>query len=230
MTTRLAIIGTGKMGQFLAALAPQHDCTVVAHLGRSDTVAGISREALKGAEVVVEFTAPREAAALVRSCAELGVPVVSGTTGWDAERPSVEEFVRQSRGALLWAPNFALGVQLFARIVGDAVRKFKAQGGFDARMVETHHTSKLDAPSGTARMLASVAKAASGHLLPIESVRTGEVVGTHEVIFTAPFETVRLVHEATDRRVFASGAIAAARWLKGRRGVHSLDEVLGDAR
>jgi 4-hydroxy-tetrahydrodipicolinate reductase len=230
VTTRVAIIGTGKMGKLIASIAPQHDCTVVAHLGRIDTVNGVAREALQGAEVVIEFTVPHEAAVLVRSCAELGVPVVSGTTGWDAERPAVEEFVRLSRGALLWAPNFALGVRLFARIVSEAARRFAAQGGFEAKMVETHHAQKLDAPSGTARLLAGAMKEVSGTQISIESVRTGDVVGTHEVSFTAPYETVRLVHEATDRRVFASGALAAARWLKGRRGVHSLDEVLGDVR
>lgn len=236
--TRIAILGDGRMGQLLAALAPESGCTVVARLGRAQTDAGITRASLGGADVAIEFTAPTEAARLVRECAALGVPVVSGTTGWDAERPAVETFVRESNGALLWAPNFALGVHLFAKLVAEAARLFShAEAHFDAQLVETHHVKKLDAPSGTARMLADVAARArdaewpstrTRAPVPITSVRTGHVPGTHELIFDAPFEQVRLVHEARDRRVFAAGALAATRWLAGRRGVFTLDDFLGD--
>ncbi len=229
--TRLAILGDGKMGRLVAALAPDAGCTVVAQLGARETAAGVTRTALAGAEVVIEFTVPKEAARLVRSCAELGVPVVSGTTGWDEERPAVETFVRNSNGALLWAPNFALGVHIFAQVVAEASRRFARAGtGFDAHLVETHHQQKLDAPSGTARLLAEVAERGLGRPVPVTSVRTGHVPGTHELVFDAPFEQVRLVHEARDRRVFASGALAAARWLAGRRGVFTLDDFLGEVR
>ena len=105
-----------------------------------------------------------------------------------------------------------------------------AGAGFDAHLVETHHAQKLDAPSGTARLLATVAERARGRPVPITSVRTGHVPGTHELILDGPFEQVRLVHEARDRRVFASGALAAAKWLAGRRGVFTLDDYLGEVR
>lgn len=229
MTTRLAILGGGKMGELLAALAPEMDCEVVAHLGSARTARGLDRAALGGADVAVEFTVPTAAAGLVRGCAVAGVPVVSGTTGWEAERPAVEAFVRESAGALLWAPNFALGVHLFGKVVAEAARLFARQGtGFDARLVETHHAKKLDAPSGTARHLATLAERAGGRAIPVTSIRTGDATGTHEFLFDAPYEQVRLVHEARDRRVFAAGALSAARWLVGRRGVHSLDDFLGD--
>jgi 4-hydroxy-tetrahydrodipicolinate reductase len=229
VTTRIAILGTGRMGQLLAAIAPEQGCVVAAHLGRSDLAAGVTKAALGGAEVVVEFTVPREAPRLVRACAELGVPVVSGTTGWDAERAAVEAFVRGSDGALLWAPNFAIGVHLFAALVAEAARRFTASaGGFDAHLVETHHVKKLDAPSGTAKLLAAAAESARGGAVPVTSIRTGAVPGTHELILDAQYEQVRLVHEARDRRVFASGALAAAVWLKGRTGVHTFDDFIGD--
>jgi 4-hydroxy-tetrahydrodipicolinate reductase len=228
--TKIAILGAGKMGGLLASLAPQTDCEVTAQLDREHTALGIKREQLNGAEVVIEFTVPQEAARLVRACAELGVPVVSGTTGWEAERPMVETFVRNSSGALLWAPNFALGVHLFAKVVEEAARRFAHErAGFDAHLVETHHSKKLDAPSGTARMLALIAERARGQQVPVTSVRTGSVPGTHEFVFDAAFEQVRIVHEARDRRVFASGALAAARWIVGRRGVFTLDDFLGEA-
>lgn len=226
---RLAVIGDGKMGRLLAALAPESGFEVVALLGPEQTAEGITAAALGGAEVVIEFTVPHAAAGLVRACATLGVPVVSGTTGWDAERALVETFVRNSTGALLWAPNFALGVHLFAKVVAEAARRFAhGSAGFDAHLVETHHAQKLDAPSGTARLLVTEAERARGKAIPITSIRTGHVPGTHEFVFDAPFEQVRLVHEARDRRVFAAGALAAARWLVGRRGVFTLDDFLGE--
>lgn len=227
MRTRIAILGTGKMGRALAELAPQHGCEVVAHLGRHDTAAGVTLKQLGGAEVVLEFTLPGEAARLVGACAALGLPVVSGTTGWEAERPAVETAVRASKGALLWAPNFALGVHLFVRLVAEAARSFTARtGGFRAHIIETHHTRKLDAPSGTAKLLAAAAEAARGSEVGITSHRQGEVVGTHEFVLDGEYEQVRLVHESRDRRVFAAGALAAARWIKGRAGVFTFDEFL----
>lgn len=238
MTTRLAILGDGKMGRLLVALAPEMGCEVVAHLGPGRTSLGLDRAAadaaldaaLGAADVAVEFTVPTAAAGLVRACAAAGVPVVSGTTGWEAERPAVEAFVRDSTGALLWAPNFSLGVHLFGRLVAEAARLFaRGTAGFDAHIIETHHAKKLDAPSGTARFLAATAERASGRAIPVTSIRTGDVPGTHEFVFDAPFEQVRLVHEARDRRAFAAGALAAARWMAGRRGVYTLDDFLGDS-
>lgn len=227
--TRIAILGAGKMGGLIASLAPEYGCRVTAQLDREHTVHGITAAVLGDAEVVIEFTVPHEAARLVRECATLGIPVVSGTTGWDAERVVVETFVRHSHGALLWAPNFALGVHLFAKVVAEAARRFAhEQAGFDAHIVETHHRHKLDAPSGTGRLLATIAEQGRGQQVPVTSIRTGSVPGTHEVIFDAPFEQVRLVHEARDRRVFAAGALQAARWLAGKRGVFTLDDFLGE--
>lgn len=226
--TRIAILGDGRMGELIAALAPAAGCEVVALLGPAQTAGGLTRDALGNAQVAIEFTVPSAAATLVRACAKAGVPVVSGTTGWDAERAAVEADVRASEGALLWSPNFSIGVHLFKRVVAEAARQLaRADAGFDLHLVETHHARKLDAPSGTARALADAAGAAAGKPVPITSVRTGHVPGTHELVFDAPFEQVRLVHEARDRRVFAAGALAAARWLAGRRGVFTLDDFLG---
>lgn len=228
--TRVAVLGTGRMGRLVAELAPDAGCVVAARLGRAETAGTLTHEALGNADVAIEFTVPTEAAHLVRGCIELGVPVVSGTTGWDAARVAVESLVHERGGALLWAPNFALGVHLFARAVAEVARVFaRPEAGFDAHLVETHHRQKLDAPSGTARLLADVAERAGGRPVPTTSVRTGHVPGTHELVFDAPFEQVRLVHEARDRRVFAAGALTAARWLVGRRGVLTLDDMLGDA-
>jgi len=226
---RLAVIGDGKMGRAVASLAPDHGFEVVALLGEAQVLpAGITKPLLAGADVAVEFTVPKHAAANVRGCLAVGCPVVSGTTGWDAERGAVEAEVRAKQGAMLWAPNFSIGAHVFARLAGEAARLVaQANAGFDAHIVETHHKAKLDAPSGTARLLAQRAKLALERDVPVTSVRTGHVPGTHELIFDAAFEQIRLEHVARDRRVFAAGALAAARWIAGKRGVFTLDHVLG---
>jgi 4-hydroxy-tetrahydrodipicolinate reductase len=226
--TRLAIIGDGKMGKAIRELAGDAGFNVVAFLGEHDVPAsGPTKESLKGADVAIEFTVPAAAAANVLGCAKAGVAVISGTTGWESSYAATEQAVRALGGAMLWSPNFSIGVQLFARIVERAAAEFGAAGrGFSTSMVETHHTEKKDAPSGTAKMLASRMRASVGDI-PIRSERVGKVPGTHEITFDSAFEQVRLVHEAKDRRVFAAGALAAARWIVGKQGIFTMDDFLG---
>ena len=225
----IAIIGDGKMGRMVSALAAEQGIGVTAVLGRAAVARdGITAETLRGATVAVEFTAPASAAANVRACLAAGCAVVCGTTGWDAERATVFHEVRTAGGALVWAPNFSLGVHLFTKIVAEAARRAQA-AGLKAHLVETHHVGKKDAPSGTARLLAEVAERASGARVPITSVRVGHVPGTHELMLDGAFEQLRLVHESRDRRVFALGALVAAQWVTGRRGVFSLDDVVSPA-
>jgi 4-hydroxy-tetrahydrodipicolinate reductase len=225
--TPLALIGMGRMGRALAALAPERGFQVVATLDASDPgYAGITTEALRGASVAIEFTEPSAAAANVRACLAARCPVVVGTTGWYDQLPALAAETERVGGALLTAPNFSVGVAVFDRIVAEAARLFARLDGFEAHLVETHHSAKRDAPSGTAAALARTAEGSLGHTVPIKSVRVGHVPGTHEIVFDAPFEQIRLVHEARDRRVFAEGALVAARWLIGRRGVFTLADVL----
>jgi len=226
---KLAVVGDGKMGRSVRDLADGAGFDVVAFLGEHDvTAGGPTAVQLADADVAVEFTMPGAAAANVIACAKARVPVVSGTTGWDAQRPATEQAVRAAGGALLWSANFSLGVHIFARIVERAAAEIAgAPGVFDVQMVETHHAEKKDAPSGTARMLAARAAAALGRDVPVTSVRVGHVPGTHDLVFDGAFEQIRLTHTARDRRVFAAGALAAARWIVGRTGVFTMDDMLG---
>jgi 4-hydroxy-tetrahydrodipicolinate reductase len=227
----LALIGMGKMGRALAALAPEKGFRVVAELDPSHAdYAGVSRASLADAHVAIEFTTPDAAPENARACARAGCPVVVGTTGWYDQLDAVSADVERAGSAILTAPNFSVGVAIFDRIVGEAARIYAGLPRFaDAHLVETHHSAKLDAPSGTAGMLARTAATALGHEVPITSVRVGSVPGTHELIFDSAFEQVRLVHEARDRRVFAEGALLAARWIVGRRGRFTLQDVLADS-
>ena len=224
---RLAIIGAGKMGKTIAQLAAERAWPVVTMLDVAGNAggAGITRDTLRDAEVAIEFTEPAAARANVLACARAGVPVVSGTTGWTVDA-DVRAAVEQG-GALLLAANFSLGVQLFAHLAEVAGRLMAAAPGFDVHMIETHHTAKKDAPSGTATMLARALAPGLAREVPITSVRTGSVPGTHEIIFDGAFEQISLTHVARDRRVFADGALAAASWLRGKRGVFTLADVLG---
>lgn len=220
---RLAIIGPGKMGAAVADLARSSGVDVVATLSHETP---ITAESLQRADVAIEFTDPGAAAANIRACILAGCPVVVGTTGWYAELPELAQLVVQHGGGLLWAANFSLGVNALSRLVRRAGELFAGMQGFDAALVETHHAAKKDAPSGTARMLQSEFAVGSGRDVPITSVRAGSVPGTHTLILDGAFEQLTITHEARDRRVFAEGALVAARWLVGRRGVFTLDDVL----
>ena len=226
MTRRLAIIGVGKMGRAIGELAPSRGWEVVARLDEPEMKAGITPASLNGADVAVEFTIPEAAPMNVRALAAAGCAVVVGTTGWYDDLESVKADVQARNGALLTATNFSLGVNIFERVVEFASELLGRAPGFEAHIVETHHSAKKDAPSGTARTLGQAASVAWGSRIPITSVRVGSMPGTHEIVFDAPFETIHLQHVARDRRVFAEGALVAAAWLIGRRGIFTMRDVL----
>jgi 4-hydroxy-tetrahydrodipicolinate reductase len=224
---RLAIIGLGKMGRTIEQLAPERGFEVVAridpHGGDATTV---SRDALRNAEVAVEFSTPEAAPTNIAAALEAGCPVVVGTTGWYARKPEMETLATKRKLGLLVAPNFSIGVAAFGDIVTAAAKALSAAPGFDAHLVETHHTAKKDAPSGTAASLEKLAEAAWGRAIPITSVRVGSVPGTHEFVFDGAFEQITITHVARDRRVFADGALLAAKWLIGRTGAFTMQDVL----
>jgi 4-hydroxy-tetrahydrodipicolinate reductase len=224
---RLAIIGLGKMGRAIEQLAPERGFTVASRIDpKGGDASSVSKATLANADVAVEFTIPSSAPTNISAALEAGCPVIVGTTGWYEQRAEVEKLVAKHRGALLIAPNFSVGVAAFAQIVRAAAAAFKRAPGFDAHMIETHHSAKKDAPSGTAASLEKIAASELGKPVPITSVRTGNVPGTHELIFDGAFEQIRIEHIARDRRVFADGALLAAKWIIGKQGVFTMEDVL----
>ncbi len=226
---RIAIVGYGRMGHAVeaAALARGHEIAARLDLGE-----GLTRDRLGGAEVAIEFTAPDAAAGNLSRLVASGIPVVTGTTGWHAELPRLAALVEAHNGALLYATNFSIGVQLFLRAAGDLARRLAGRPGFDGFIVEEHHAKKLDAPSGTALTLQRAAMDAdAARPYPITSVRAGAIPGIHRLAYDGPYETITLEHVARSRDGFAAGAVLAAEWLPGRRGVFTFEEMLfGDAR
>jgi 4-hydroxy-tetrahydrodipicolinate reductase len=227
MTLRIALFGAGRLGREIVALAPERDAVIVATFGR-DTLATDEALRLAGANVAIDVSVAEAVSEHTTLCMRAGLPIVIGVTGWEQVMESVVRQVTEASGAVLIAPNFSVGATLFAVTVADAARRFSVALGFDAAIVETHHAKKKDAPSGTARALAAVALRSRGAAVPVTSVRVGHVPGVHTLVLDAAFEQVTLTHEARDRRVFADGALLAARWLSGRQGTYTMVDVVRD--
>jgi len=220
---QIAIVGPGRMGRAVAELARERG-HVVRLLGRE---AALTREALAGMDIAIEFTRPDAVVANLERLIDAGTPTVTGTTGWTAELPRIERLVRERGGALLHAANFSVGVQLFLRAARDLAARFVGRAEFGAFILEEHHAAKRDAPSGTAALLRSAVREADpAREAPITSVRAGSIPGTHVLTYDGPYETISLEHVARSRGGFAAGALAAAEWLPGRPGVHRFEDML----
>lgn len=224
----IAVIGDGKMGRTIAQMVQERGWHLTAMLDAEHNQggAGITRRALGDPDVAIEFTEPSSAVSNIMACIHEGVPVVVGTTGWYSALPVITEAANEEGASLLWGANFSIGVNLFVEIARQTAR-IMSKSDFAAAMVETHHSAKKDAPSGTALAIKRAMEGELGKELPVTSIRTGSVPGTHELLFDAPFEQITLRHEARDRRVFADGALRAAAWLKGKKGVFTMRDVLG---
>ncbi len=226
---RIVVVGAGKMGRAVAALAEGRGHTIHSVIGAAENAGGcgLTRERLTGADVAIEFTEPGAVVPNLERLIEAGMPTVTGTTGWQGELPRISVLVERAHGALLHASNFSVGVHLFLRTATELARRFAGRAEFDAFMLEEHHAAKHDAPSGTARALAAaLARGDPSRSFPITSIRAGAIPGNHLVTYEGPFESISFRHEARSRDGFAAGALAAAEWLPGHPGVHTFEEML----
>lgn len=226
---KIAIIGNGRMGKAVAALASQQGHNIHTVVDSSDNAAGraLTRQRLAGVEVAIEFTRPEVVVSNLERLIELGVPTVTGTTGWTGALPGISDLVRARKGALLHAANFSAGVHLFLRTARELARQFSGRPEFAALIREEHHAAKVDTPSGTALLLQRrLTDADEFRSFPITSMRAGTVPGSHTLTFEGPHEAVSLSHVARDRDAFAAGALAAAEWLPGRTGVFTFEHLL----
>jgi len=226
---KIAIVGNGRMGKAVAALGSQRGHSIHTVVDSTDNTGGraLTRERLAGADVAIEFTRPEAAVSNLERLIELGIPTVTGTTGWTGALPRITALVEARRGALLHAANFSAGVHLFLRTARELARNFCGRSEFAASIREEHHAAKLDAPSGTALLLQQrLGDSDPSRPFPITSVRAGTTPGTHTLIYEGPHETVSLSHVARDREAFAAGALAAAEWLPGKTGVFTFEHLL----
>lgn len=239
---KIALIGYGKMGRAIERIARQRGNEITCRIDK-DNPEDFDSEAFRSSDVAIEFTTPATGRANVTRCIEAGIPVVSGTTGWQRELPEVQELCRRQGGSMIWASNFSVGVNIFMAVNRQLARIMDSFPEYRASMTETHHIHKLDHPSGTAVTLANAIieetarldrwaepedDALPGNVLPIAHERRGEVPGIHTIVWDSPADDITITHSAKNRDGFALGAVLAAEWLPAHPGVHTVQEMLSD--
>lgn len=220
---RIALLGRGKMGRTVADLAARQGHAVAGSYGAGAAPSGA--DALRRADVAIDFSAGEAVEEHVTLCLDAGVPIVVGTTGWQDRFEQVRARVEEEGGALVHGANFSVGVNLFYRVVREAALLLPA-AGYAPFLEEAHHAAKRDAPSGTALHLQGLVAEASGIEAAVAVTRAGFIPGTHRVGFDAAPDQIVLTHTARSREGFAAGALLAASWIVGRKGVHAFADVL----
>ena len=225
---KLALVGYGRMGRLVAELAPEYDFEVVLKLDEFNNAngEGMTPENFAGVDAAIDFSIPAAAAGNALRLAEMQTPAAVGTTGWLDELERVRAAVERHGAALVYGANFSVGVNAFYRIVEAAARALAAQQDYDAFLYEMHHKFKADAPSGTAlRLLDAMREAGYARKVDVASNRAGRVPGIHEVGFDSAADTIRVTHTARSRVGFARGALQAARWIMGRKGLYEFSQI-----
>jgi 4-hydroxy-tetrahydrodipicolinate reductase len=210
------------MGKLIEQLAPEYGFTVHARVD-----VGYNPELLSGADVAIEFSTPQAALGNIEALAAMGIPTVVGTTGWLEDMDRVRTVVDKGGAGLVWAANFSIGVNVFLRAVHETARLLASEPAYGAWAWEIHHSTKIDATSGTLLALVSEMKAAGYQRnIDISSNRAGAHPGTHEIGFDSAADTITLRHTARSREGFARGALKAAQWIPGKKGVFEFKEIL----
>jgi 4-hydroxy-tetrahydrodipicolinate reductase len=226
---RLAIVGYGKMGRLVEQLAAEYGFTVALRLDEfnNSNFEGLTAENFRDIAVAIDFSIPSAVRRNVEGIAALGVNLVVGTTGWLDELDAVMRAVAEHGTALVWSPNYSIGVNVFFRLAAEGARLLGAQAQYGAWAWEIHHSAKKDAPSGTLLKLVEEMKRA-GYTRRIDtgSNRAGAHPGTHEIGFDSAADTITLRHTARSREGFARGALEASRWVAGKKGFDEFAEVL----
>jgi 4-hydroxy-tetrahydrodipicolinate reductase len=228
---KVALAGYGRMGQAVEELATAKGVDVVARFthGRPLRADAATRQVLGQGTVVVDFSAPEAVADTARAAAELSLPLVIGTTGWQDRLTEVREVVEGAGIGAVWGANFSLGVNVLYRLAERAAQILSAVDGYDPFIFDWHHRLKKDSPSGTALELRRrMAQHYGEREVPVACQRAGYVPSVHAVGFDSAADTLYLEHRARNRQGLAEGALLAARWIAGRSGFHAFDQVLTD--
>lgn len=234
----IALIGYGKMGKIIEQIAIERGHNVNLKIDLHNTH-DFTAENLRQSDVAIEFTGPHSAYENLMTCLEAGIPIVCGSTGWLEQYEKVAEYCHKKEGAFLYASNFSVGVNIFFALNRALAGMMSNQENYDVSITEIHHTQKKDAPSGTAITLAEQIldnvkrkikwvneKTPSSADLFIESVREDPAPGTHSIIYKSSIDDIEIKHTAHNRNGFATGAVMAAEYLNGKKGVFSMKDVL----
>ncbi|MCU0350167.1 MAG: 4-hydroxy-tetrahydrodipicolinate reductase [Flavobacterium sp.] len=230
---KIALLGYGKMGKVIEQIALDRGHEIVLRKDQNNTFDG-----LELANVAIDFSIPDSAVTNISICLEKGIPVISGTTGWLADYQKMVDLCQKNNGSFIYASNFSLGVNVFFEL-NDYLAKMMANlKQYQVSMEEIHHTQKLDAPSGTAITLAEgiikntnysqwTLENPKANEIQIEAKRIENVPGTHSIFYDSTVDQIEIKHTAHSREGFALGAVVAAEWLVGKKGVFSMKDVLG---
>lgn len=241
---KIALVGYGKMGHMIERIAKNRGHEIVAIVDIDNPDVFDSRQ-FASADVAIEFTAPTQAIENYRRAWAVGLPVVSGTTGWTEFMPQIKEEIKAGGHTLFWSSNFSIGVNILFAINRKLASIMSAYPQYAGYITEIHHTAKKDAPSGTAITIANDVIAnnkqfdkweltddflpefnSQNGVLPIKSIREGAVPGTHIVQYDSPVDVIEIKHEAKSREGFALGAVMAAEFVVGKKGFFSMDDML----
>ncbi|WP_277632526.1 4-hydroxy-tetrahydrodipicolinate reductase [Avrilella dinanensis] len=232
---KIALLGYGKMGQEIEKIATARGHEVILRKTENNNFDG-----LKNADVAIDFSVPTAAITNISAAINDNVPVVSGTTGWLDDYDAITELCQNKNGAFLYASNFSLGVNIFFELNKKLAQLINQTDGYQVEVEEIHHTQKLDAPSGTAITLTQdiianthynnwvlMPDEVTENDIPITAKRIEKAPGTHSITYTSEVDKISIEHEAFSRQGFALGAVIAAEWLIGKKGVFSMKDVLG---
>ncbi|MEI8049147.1 MAG: 4-hydroxy-tetrahydrodipicolinate reductase [Bacteroidota bacterium] len=234
---KIALLGYGKMGHEVETIAIEHGHSIELILDNEDDWAN-NAALLKNCDVAIEFSIPKIAIENMSKCFTAGVPVVVGTTGWYDQLEQVTALCNAGNGTLFYSSNFSIGVNIFFDINRRLASLLESYPVYLPSMTEIHHTQKLDAPSGTAITLAkdiitsnsNFTKLTSGKPeqgeIPVYSLREGNTTGTHTITWSSDIDQITITHEAHNRKGFALGAVMAASWVQGRKGVFTMKDML----
>ncbi|HEY5462387.1 MAG TPA: 4-hydroxy-tetrahydrodipicolinate reductase [Hanamia sp.] len=236
---KIALLGYGKMGHIIEETALQRGHQIMLRIN-DENLEDLTKENIQNADVAIEFTNPQSAVNNILFCLNCSIPVVCGTTGWLSQLRSVEEKCKELKGTFLYASNFSIGVNIFFELNKKLATLLKPHPAYDVTIEEIHHTHKKDAPSGTAITLAEQiietsdrkkkwvnSDAKNENELSIISKRIDEVAGTHSVKYFSPIDDIEIIHTAHNRKGFAEGAVLAAEFISGKKGIFSMKDVLG---
>lgn len=235
----IALIGYGRMGHEIEAIAVQRG-HVIKLIIDQDNTADLNEANLKGIDVAIEFSSPGVAFNNIVKCFTMKVPVVSGTTGWLEDYEKAVDICNKNSTSFIHSSNFSIGVNLFFRLNTELAKLMDRYHSYNVSIEEIHHTKKLDAPSGTAIVLAvgiveqhseykkwCFENEEASNCIPIRSVREGVVPGTHTVTWDSEIDTISLKHEAKNRKGLALGAVVAAEFIYSRKGIFTMKDVMG---
>ena len=236
---KLLLIGYGKMGKAIEEIAVARGHQVVLKVS-NDNLEDNTVQKIGQADVAIEFTGPESAFDNIIRCLEAGVPVVSGSTGWLSRQEEAREYARKKNGTMLYASNFSVGVNIFFELNKRLASLMAPHPEYEVQVTEIHHTEKKDSPSGTAITLAegilqkiTRKKGWVNHIsdnldeLEIISERVDPAPGTHSINYQSDIDTITITHTAHNRRGFATGAVLAAEFIAGKKGIYQMSDVLG---